>query len=120
MSQDNYRVALILEGEIPINAVVVADGAEGDEILAANPTWIEVTGLQPRPGLDAGWKYVNGQWMAPPIPAPTHQDVEAEREFAYRSTSDPVFFQYQRREATEQEWLDAVQAVKDAHPYPEA
>jgi hypothetical protein len=28
--------------------------------------------------------------------------------------------QYQRGDATEQEWLDAVQAVKDAHPYPEA
>jgi len=31
-----------------------------------------------------------------------------------------LFFEYQRGEATEQEWLDAVQAVKDAHPYPEA
>jgi len=25
---------------------------------------------------------------------------------------------YQRGEVTEQDWLDAVQAVKDAHPYP--
>jgi len=29
-----------------------------------------------------------------------------------------VFFDYQRGEVTEQDWLDAVQAVKDAHPYP--
>jgi hypothetical protein len=46
--------------------------------------------------------------------------VEQARAIAYRETSDPLFFKYQRGTATEQEWLDAVQAVKDAHPYPEA
>lgn len=40
------------------------------------------------------------------------------RQAGYQSTSDPIFMQYQRGEATEQEWLDAVQAVKDANPYP--
>jgi hypothetical protein len=44
--------------------------------------------------------------------------VEKARQVAYQTQSDPVFFSYQRGEATEQEWLDAVQAVKDAHPYP--
>lgn len=32
--------------------------------------------------------------------------------------SDGIFFKYQRGEATEQEWLDAVQAINDANPYP--
>ena len=32
--------------------------------------------------------------------------------------SDAVFMKYQRGEATEQEWLDAVQAINDANPYP--
>jgi hypothetical protein len=45
--------------------------------------------------------------------------VESARAAAYRETSDPLFFQYQRGEATEAEWLAAVQAVKTAHPYPE-
>ncbi len=45
--------------------------------------------------------------------------VEQARQAAYQQTADPIFFQYQRGTATEQEWLDAVQAVKDAHPYPE-
>jgi hypothetical protein len=45
--------------------------------------------------------------------------VEHARANAYRETSDALFFKYQRGSATEQEWLDAVQAVKDAHPYPE-
>ncbi len=44
--------------------------------------------------------------------------VTVARQAEYKQTSDPIFMQYQRGEATEQEWLDAVQAVKDANPYP--
>jgi hypothetical protein len=44
--------------------------------------------------------------------------VEQERAQAYRETSDPIFFEWQRGDATEAEWLAAVQAVKTAHPYP--
>lgn len=44
--------------------------------------------------------------------------VTVARQQGYQQTSDPIFMQYQRGEATEQEWLDAVQAVKDANPYP--
>lgn len=40
------------------------------------------------------------------------------RQAGYQQISDPIFMQYQRGEATEQQWLDAVQAVKDANPYP--
>jgi hypothetical protein len=49
-----------------------------------------------------------------------YEAVEKARQQAYQETADPVFFEYQRGDKTEQEWLDAVQAVKDAHPYPEA
>lgn len=44
--------------------------------------------------------------------------VNAKRQEQYQLVSDPIFMQYQRGEATEQEWLDAVQAIKDANPYP--
>ena len=44
--------------------------------------------------------------------------VQKARQTAYQAESDPVFFDFQRGEVTEQDWLDAVQAVKDAHPYP--
>jgi hypothetical protein len=46
--------------------------------------------------------------------------VEEVRRQAYIRDADPLFFGYQRGENTEQDWLDAVQAVKDANPYPEA
>jgi hypothetical protein len=38
---------------------------------------------------------------------------------AYLIESDPIFFQYQRGSKTEQEWLDAVNAVKTQFPYKE-
>jgi len=47
-----------------------------------------------------------------------YEQVEKARANAYRETSDALFFEYQRGDATEAEWLAAVQAVKVAHPYP--
>lgn len=47
------------------------------------------------------------------------EKVEQNRLVAYQKTADPLFFGYQRGDNTEQAWLDAVQAVKDANPYPE-
>jgi len=46
--------------------------------------------------------------------------VKSTRHALYTSPggSDAVFLKYQRGEATKQEWLDAVQAINDAHPYP--
>ena len=46
--------------------------------------------------------------------------VEAERHAAYISDADPLFFKWQRGTGSEGAWRDAVQAVKDAHPYPDA
>lgn len=36
---------------------------------------------------------------------------------AYPVESDPIFFQYQRGSKTEQDWLDAVNAIKARYPY---
>jgi hypothetical protein len=49
-----------------------------------------------------------------------YSEVERDRRAAYITDADPLFFKWQRGTGTEQAWLDAVQAVKDAHPYPEA
>lgn len=46
--------------------------------------------------------------------------VQEARRQGYVLTADPLFFGFQRGDNTEQEWLDAVQAVKDANPYPVA
>ncbi len=45
--------------------------------------------------------------------------AEAVREALARE-ADPLFFQWQRGEATEADWLQAVAAVKSRHPKPAA
>ena len=45
-------------------------------------------------------------------------EAETNRKAAYAAESDPLFFKYQRGESTEQEWLDAVQAIKARYPKP--
>ncbi len=32
---------------------------------------VDVTGLDPMPGVGSGWTYVNGAWVAPVVPEPT-------------------------------------------------
>jgi hypothetical protein len=44
--------------------------------------------------------------------------VAAERRApAYRDEADPLFFKWQRGESTEQDWLDAVAAIRERFPY---
>jgi len=75
-------------------------------------------------------------WRSPHIAQPTEDEIDAQwpaiqraqqvadvqnaRRAAYQTDSDPLFFEWQRGDGTEQAWLDAVAAVKAAHPYPPA
>jgi hypothetical protein len=97
-------------------AVLTAEypGAEwtldGDDY--AGLTWLSDTPKPTKAELDAAWPAVQYQRA--------YAQVERERHAAYIADADPLFFRWQRGTGTEQEWLDAVQAVKDQHPYPEA
>jgi hypothetical protein len=42
--------------------------------------------------------------------------INQQRQSAYQTESDPLFFKYQRGEATEQEWLDKVAEIKARFP----
>lgn len=44
------------------------------------------------------------------------ENAEKQRAEAYRNESDPLFFKWQRGEATEQEWLDKVNEIKQRFP----
>jgi hypothetical protein len=74
-------------------------------------TWLSETSKPTEAELEALWPEVEYEVA--------YSQVEQARALAYRETSDPIFFEYQRGDKTEAEWLAAVQAVKDAHPYPE-
>jgi hypothetical protein len=73
-------------------------------------TWLSDSPKPTQAELDAAWPQVQYDLA--------HAAVERDRHDAYVEQADPVFFRWQRGDATEQEWLDAVQAVKAAHPYP--
>jgi hypothetical protein len=80
----------------------------GDEY--AGLTWLSESKQPTEEELEALWPAVQYEVA--------YEQVERARANAYRETSDALFFEYQRGDATEAEWLTAVQAVKDAHPYP--
>jgi hypothetical protein len=81
---------------------------DGDEY--AGLTWFSDSVKPTEQALEALWPEVQYEVA--------YQNVEQARQVAYRETSDPIFFEYQRGDKTEAEWLAAVQAVKTANPYP--
>lgn len=74
--------------------------------------WFDDTPKPTKEELDAAWPAVQY--------ANQCAQVEAARLAAYEKQSDPLYFKWQRGDGTEQEWLDAVAAVKAANPYPPA
>jgi hypothetical protein len=82
------RTAIIVYGETPVNTIVLSETPEEAANYCANFDGnavildledeyqtqfinltgciaVEVTGLDPMPGVDSGWLYVNGGWVAP-------------------------------------------------------
>ena len=43
--------------------------------------------------------------------------AKANREQAYKTESDPLFFKWQRGEITEQEYLSKVEEIRARYPY---
>jgi hypothetical protein len=76
----------------------------------AGLTWLSEGDAPTEAELSAEWAQVEYEVA--------YEAVQKQRQAAYQAESDPVFFDYQRGDATEQEWLDAVEAVKVANPYP--
>jgi hypothetical protein len=58
-----------------------------------------------------------------PPPPPTPEQIRAQNEAAraalYVSEADPLFFKWQRGEATEQQWLNKIEEIRLQYPYPE-
>lgn len=108
------------------------------------PGWIGEApreGSEPVEGLSIAFlaahrRTARGKWVArTPVapPEPSAEALEAERAAAHEAAlaaradavrealareADPLFFQWQRGEATEADWLAAVKAVKERFPRP--
>ena len=51
-----------------------------------------------------------------PADPPAPPDIDALRHTAYVAESDPIFFKYQREEATKEEWLAKIEEIKARYP----
>jgi hypothetical protein len=64
----------------------------------------------------------NGKPILKDPAAPTKAELiafaEAQRAAAYRDEADPLFFKYQRDEATKEEWLAKIDEIKARFPDP--
>ena len=83
---------------------------DGDDYTGL--TWLSDTPKPTKKALEALWPQVQYETA--------YARIEQARQAEYQATTDPLFFEFQRGDVTEQAWLDAVQTVKDANPYPEA
>ncbi len=74
--------------------------------------WLSDTPKPTQAELDALWPQVQYETQV--------AAVESARLTAYEQQSDPLFFKWQRGDATELEWREAVAKVKAENPYPPA
>lgn len=74
--------------------------------------WFDETPKPTQAELDALWPQVQYETQ--------YAEVEQARLVAYEQQSDPIFFKWQRGDATELDWREAVAKVKAENPYPSA
>ncbi len=72
--------------------------------------WFSSTPKPTQAELDAQWPQVDYQTQ--------YNAVETTRRTQYEAQSDGIYFAWQRQDATEIEWRNAVAKVKADNPYP--
>lgn len=102
----NPDYTIILISEYP-DAQWTLDGDNYDGL-----TWLSDTKKPTQSELDALWPKIDYDNQC--------AIVEANRLSAYEKQSDPLYFKWQRGDATEAEWRAAVAKVKADNPYPPA
>ena len=95
-------------------AVLTANYSDKEWVIADNDyatlNWISAGQPPTQTELDAQWPSVDYQNQ--------YNAVETTRRTQYEAQSDGLFFEWQRGTNTQAAWETAVQAVKDANPYP--
>jgi hypothetical protein len=104
-----------------IDLTVKWDAIDEELPFSASPNDCEAHGRAIFESAAAGQYGVVGEYVAPPNPTPEQikAQIDAARLAAYQAESDPLFFKYQRGEATEQEWLGKIAEIKAKFPYQE-
>lgn len=79
------REAMVISKTGAVNVIVLSDGVKGDALLS--DSCVEITGLDPKPGLGLGWTHENGEFVAPPRISFTWDDIRTTRN-SFLSESD--------------------------------
>jgi hypothetical protein len=77
----------------------------------------QTTGTEVAQWKGTEWVVLPEYPVPPPAPLPSNAEQRAARQSAYQREADPIFFMFQREEATEQEWLDKITEIKERYPY---
>jgi len=101
---------------IDYSAILTANYAGSEWSIDGNDystlVWYSTSTKPTQAELDAQWPAVNYSNQ--------YTQVETNRRTQYEAQSDGLFFEWQRGTNTQAAWEAAVQAVKDANPYPPA
>lgn len=73
-------------------------------------TWLSDTPKPTKKTLDDGWPAVQQ--------AQAQAETDRQRQAAYAAESDPLYFKWQRGEATQQDWLDKIAEIQARFPDP--
>lgn len=126
---DSNNIAQFLESgtefQVTDTCILFSNGAVCNDLNATNTTVIETD--PPVPPLGCVWKWENNAWVCinqaavdeynAQQTAAFNKEQSNKRLLAYTAESDPIFFKWQRQEATQQEWLDKVNEIKARYPY---
>jgi hypothetical protein len=101
---------------IDYSAILATNYADQQWALNGNTydglEWLDTTPKPTQAELDAQWADVDYQNQ--------YDTISQTRQKEYIKTSDPIFFEWQRGTKTQADWDAAVQAIKNANPYPPA
>jgi hypothetical protein len=105
------RTAIIVEDGVPVNVIVLADGPDGDALLSES--CIEITDMEPKPGVGNGWTFVNGAFIPPPPVPPTWDDIRSERDRLLAASDWTQVADAPLTAGEKQAWADYRQTLRD-------
>lgn len=104
------RYAHVQEGQV-VN-VILWDGVTDLGIDAG-----ELHALDAGSPVSIGWTHHHGAWEEPSsVETPPQPDYRELRRAAFSAEADPIFFEWQRGESTEQAWLNKVAEIRARYP----
>ena len=96
-----------------IDLTIKLDGIPEEMPFTASPNDAAMHGKELYAKASAGEFGVVAEYLEPPPPKPpTPEQLDAAMRAAYQAEADPIFFKWQRGEATQQQWLDKIAEIK--------